>query len=234
MAKVTPTTPVRALPNSSFNVPANFTRRGTGKAGTNSAGVCTVRLGACGSALTACCACIPTAPQPRENNKPTPTHLMVQFMGSPLSSAAEEIQIFSRVKPRCASNEGGRSREVGDDPEKYANTTLDSIQSQLKVVLLGLESLSPSRVVILRVDARRALPELFRGPLFLATRDGPPVKIAEDLSPPSSTFVQPESLLQCDQNLDDAFSFAQRLERLPHHGAQHPKAVRALHGIPGC
>src|SRR6267143_7040919 len=112
MANVTPTTPVRDFLSSSFNVPANFTRRGTGKAGTNSRGVCTVRLGACGSALTGCCACIPAAPQPRENNKPTPTHLMVQFMGSPLSSATEETQIFSRVKPRRASNEWGRSKEA--------------------------------------------------------------------------------------------------------------------------
>src|SRR6266436_8613148 len=89
MAKVTPTTPVRGLPNSSFNVPANFTKRGTGNAGTTSCGVCTVRLGACGSVLTGCCACIPATPKPRENNKPTPTHLIVRLMGSPLSSAAE-------------------------------------------------------------------------------------------------------------------------------------------------
>ena len=48
----------------------------------------------------------------------------------------------------------------------------------------------------------------------------------------SSTFVAPESLLQCHQNLDDAFIFAQRLECLPHDCAQHPPAVLPLHRVP--
>src|SRR6266403_4343287 len=108
MAKVTPTTPVRALPNSSFNVPADFTRRGTGKAGTNSAGVCTVRLGACGSAATGCCACTPATHQPRENNKPTPTHLMVQFMRHP-----SHLQL---KKSRFSRGSGGTLLPIGDDP----------------------------------------------------------------------------------------------------------------------
>src|SRR6266849_9049347 len=116
MAKVTPTTPVRGFPCSSFNVSANFTNRGTGNVGTNSGGT-TVRLGACGSAATGCCACIPAAPKPRENNKPTPTHLMVRFMGSPLSSAAEEVQIFSRVtEQRTSAKNGDGPREAGNDP----------------------------------------------------------------------------------------------------------------------
>ena len=49
----------------------------------------------------------------------------------------------------------------------------------------------------------------------------------------SSTFVAPESLLQCHQNLDDTFSFTHRLERLPHYCSQHPSAVPSLHRIPG-
>src|SRR5260370_30662746 len=89
MANVTPTIPVRGFPSSSFNIPANFTNRGTGNVGTNSAGVCTVRPGACGSALTTCCACIPCTPKPRQKNKPIPAHLMVRFMGAPPSPAAE-------------------------------------------------------------------------------------------------------------------------------------------------
>src|SRR6266481_10011756 len=130
MANVTPTIPVRAFPSSSFNVPANFTNRGTGNVGTNSAGVCTVRLGACGSAATGCCACIPATPPPRESNKPTPTHLMVLFMGSPLSSAGEETRFSlgsgSSVLPTKMGTFKGKP---GDDPGNYGTTTLDFKQS---------------------------------------------------------------------------------------------------------
>src|SRR6266436_840129 len=103
MANVTPTTPVRGFPSSSFIVPANFTNRGTGNGGTTSRGACTVLLGACGSAATGCCACIPATPKPRKNTKPVPTDLMVQFMESPLSAEAEEVQIFYRVTEQRTS-----------------------------------------------------------------------------------------------------------------------------------
>jgi hypothetical protein len=64
-----------------LKVPANFTNRGTGNVGTNSGGVCTARLGACGSALTGCCACASGTRQPKKNKKPIVAHLMVRFMG---------------------------------------------------------------------------------------------------------------------------------------------------------
>src|SRR2546422_4930092 len=116
MANVTPTTPVRGLPSSSLEAPANLTKRGTGNGGTTSRADCSRPLGVCGSALTGCWARIPVTPKPRENNKPTPAHLTVRFMGSPLSSAAEEIQIFSLVKPRRASTEGDDPRKLGSGP----------------------------------------------------------------------------------------------------------------------
>src|SRR6266446_9906490 len=115
MANVRPTVLLSGLPCASFNVPANLIRRGTANVGTTSLGARAVRLGACGSAATGrCCARVPATPQPRENNKHTPTHLMVQFMGAPLSSAVEEIQIFSRVSERRTSTHSGDGpREAG-------------------------------------------------------------------------------------------------------------------------
>src|SRR6266478_10170655 len=109
MANVTPTTPVRGFPSSSFNVPANFTNRGTGDGGTTSRGACTIPLGACGSAATGCYACIPATPRPIENHKPTPTHLMVRFMGAPLSSETEEIQISLGPDRRMVLTNGRQS-----------------------------------------------------------------------------------------------------------------------------
>jgi len=69
-------------------------------------------------------------------------------MGSLLSSVAEEIQIFSRVKLQRASTEGDNGGKLGDDPENYTNTTPDSISSQLKVVLLDVDAGLPLKVVI--------------------------------------------------------------------------------------
>src|SRR5690349_12773118 len=99
MANVTPNTPVRALPNSSFNVPANFTNRGTGSLGTDPCST-TVRSGACCTAAPGCCARTPAIPQPIANNNHTTTHRMVRFMGSLLSlqlNTVEKVQIFFRV-----------------------------------------------------------------------------------------------------------------------------------------
>src|SRR5713101_1072594 len=134
MANVTPTIPVRAFPSSSFIVPANFTNRGTGNAGTNSAGACTTRLGACGSAATGCCACTPGTPKHNANRKVIPTYLAVRFMGLLLSSGTERIRIIFRGRPQRASAEGGTNQgKLGDDPENCANATLAFVQSQLKM-----------------------------------------------------------------------------------------------------
>src|SRR5882762_11669854 len=160
MANVTPTTPVRAFASSSLNTPANFTNRGTGSAGTNSPGVCTVRLGACGSALTGCCACIPATPQPRENNKPTPAHLIVRFMGSPLSSAAEgrNSDFLAGQAVACFYLKGTIHGKPGDDPENYANTTLDFMQSQLKQVLFDSQAAGLSRFSIMHASSTPTSP----------------------------------------------------------------------------
>src|SRR6266851_5453067 len=99
MAKVTPVTPARGFPNSSFNVSANFTNRGTGSAGTTSRGACTVPLGASGSAATDCCASTRGTPKPKQNTTPTPIHLMVRFMTPLLSSETEEIQVAEWIHP---------------------------------------------------------------------------------------------------------------------------------------
>jgi hypothetical protein len=48
-----------------------------------------------------------------------------------------------------------------------------------------------------------------------------------------STFAQSESLLQGHQNLDDAFPFTQRFERLADDRTQHSPAVHPSHPIPG-
>src|SRR5216684_248383 len=137
MANVTPTTPVRGFPSSSLKTPANFTKRGTGNAGTNSAGVCTVRLGACGSALVGCCACTPGTPKPNASRKVIPRYFTVRFMGVFLSSEAEEIRVLFRGRPQHTSTQGGTNQGSWPrDPGKYANTTLDFTQSQLKIVLL--------------------------------------------------------------------------------------------------
>src|SRR5713226_7682167 len=120
MAKVTPTTLVRALPCSSLNIPANLTNRGTGNVGTNSGGACTVRLGACGSAATGrCCACAPATP--RKNTKHNRDHLAVRFMGPLLSSQAEGFIILSRVRAaaRCLPK-GDNSKKLGDGPRDWA------------------------------------------------------------------------------------------------------------------
>src|SRR6266446_7464216 len=134
MANVTPTTPVRGFPSSSFIVPANFTNRGTGNAGTNSPGVCTTRLGACGSAATGCCARISGTPKHNASSKAIPRYLAVRFMGSPLSSATEEIPDFlSGQAAACFCRMGNNQGKLGDDPENFANTTLAFIQCQLKM-----------------------------------------------------------------------------------------------------
>jgi len=41
-------------------------------------------------------------------------------------------------------------------------------------------------------------------------------------------------LLQRDQHLNDTTPLKKRFECLPHHSAQHPAAVRSLHGLTGC
>src|SRR5260370_41696709 len=98
MANVTPTFPVRAFPCSSFNVPANFTNRGTGNAGTTSVGVCAVLLGACGSATSGCCACTPgrLKPKKKKNRKPIPAHFTVRFKGvTPLICSLKNLDFLS-------------------------------------------------------------------------------------------------------------------------------------------
>src|SRR5260370_42227235 len=116
MAKVTPTPPVRAFRFSSFNIPANFTNRGTGSVGTNSGGVCTVRLGACRAAATGCCACIPSTPKPNTNSKVIQRYLAVRFIASPLSGA-EEIGDFLSGRPQRTFAEGDEPGKPGDDPK---------------------------------------------------------------------------------------------------------------------
>jgi hypothetical protein len=134
MANVTPTIPVLAFPSSSFIVPANFTNRGTGNAGTNSAGVCTVRLGACGSAATGCCARTPGTPKHNASSNINPRHLAVRFMASPFSSATEEIPDFlSGQAAACFCRMGNNQGKLGDDPENCANTTPAFVQSQIKM-----------------------------------------------------------------------------------------------------
>src|SRR5580693_4410900 len=136
MASVTPTTPFRGFPCSSFDTPANFTKRGTGNAGTISCGTRTARSGVCGSAAAdRCCAWTRATPKPKTNTKPTPVHLMIRFMGSLLLSAAEDVQIF--LWSRCGvplPNEDDRGK-LSDDPENYANPILDFVRSQLNAAL---------------------------------------------------------------------------------------------------
>jgi hypothetical protein len=53
-----------------------------------------------------------------ENNKTTPNHLTVRFMGSPLSSEAEEIRILFRDGPQRTSTEWETNQgKLGDDPK---------------------------------------------------------------------------------------------------------------------
>src|SRR5215472_15618889 len=96
-------TPLRGLLCSSLNTPPNFTKRGTGKAGTTSRPLCAVLLGDCGSAFADCCARAKDRPTLINKSQVIATHLTYPFMGIILLIGNKKIQISFQGRPQRIS-----------------------------------------------------------------------------------------------------------------------------------